>query len=173
MMPPLARIRTWRLGPERAAEWREIRIEALREAPDAFDATLAEWQDRPLTDFRDRLAAVPTFATGREVGLPLAVAAWLPGLDPRDPARGWLLSVYARPAARGGGFAAAAITAALADARGGGALSMGLNVVSSNRPAQRLYQRLGFRETGRTGVTNPRGVPETEMILTFDRPALA
>lgn len=154
----------WRLTPDRAAQWRDIRLAALRDAPDSFDATLAEWQDRPLADFAERLQNVPTFAAGDHPGLPLATASWLPGLDDRDPGRGWLLAVFARPEARGQGHAEAAIRAAIDDAKAQGMTSMGLNVRDTAGHAQALYHRLGFRPTGRQGVTNARGLPETEML---------
>lgn len=155
---------TWRLGPDRAEEWREIRLCALRDAPDAFDAQLADWQDRPLTDFAARLRDMPTFVAGRIKGQPLAVASWAAGMDPRAAQRGWLLSVFARPEARGQGFAEAAIRAVLDDAHAAGMRSIGLNVRETAHHAQALYRRLGFRATDRTGVTNARGLPETEML---------
>lgn len=155
----------WRLGPDRAREWRDIRLAALRDAPQSFDATFAEWQDRPLADFAARLTDVATFASGEVPGQPLATAGWLAGLDPRDAQRGWLLGVYARPQARGQGHAEAAIRAVLTDAKGQGMTSMGLNVRDRATHAQALYQRLGFRPTGRSGVTNARGEPELEMLL--------
>ncbi|WP_185968426.1 GNAT family N-acetyltransferase [Paracoccus sp. M683] len=154
----------WRLTPDRADEWRAIRLAALRDAPDAFDATLAEWQDRPLADFAERLAEVPTFAAGDHPGRPLATASWLPGLDDRDRKRGWLLGVFARPEARGQGHATAVIHAVLADAARQGMTSMGLNVRDTAPHAQALYRRLGFRATARQGITNARGLPETEML---------
>lgn len=155
----------WRLGPERAEEWRDIRLAALRLAPEAFDAELADWQNRPLADFANRLAELATFAAGDTPGTPLAVASWGAGLDDRDPDRGWLFAVFAQPQARGRGYAQAAISAVLTDALQRGATSMGLNVLAANLHAQRLYQRLGFRPTERQGVTNARGAPEVEMIL--------
>lgn len=155
----------WPLGPDRAAEWRDIRLMALRDAPDAFDATLADWQHRPLVDFAQRLADVPTFAAGDRVGAPLAVASWLAGLDPQHPRHGWLLAVFAHPQARGRGYADAAIRASMADAARAGADSMGLNVRATNIPAQRLYRRLGFRAVEGLRLTNAHGLPEIQMIL--------
>lgn len=157
-------MRVWRLGPDSAAEWRAIRLAALRDAPEAFDASLDDWQDRPLIDYATRLRSVPTFAAGHDLAEPLAVAAWEAGLDPRDAGRGWLLSVYARPEARGRGFAAAAIRAALDDAARQGMTSIGLNVRDTATHAQALYRRLGFAPTDRQGVANARGAPELEML---------
>ena len=156
---------TWQLGPDRALEWRDIRLAALCDAPESFDATLAEWQDRPLADFAARLAGIATFVSGDVPGQPLATAGWLAVRGPRATRRGWLLGVYARPQARGRGYAEAVIHATLADAKGRGMTSMGLNVRDTATRAQALYHRLGFRPTGRTGVRNARGEPEIEMLL--------
>lgn len=162
-------VKIWHLDPGRAAEWREIRLASLRDAPEAFDATFSEWRDRPLADFAARLETVPTFAAGDEIGCALAVASWQAGLDPHDAERGWLLSVFARPEARGCGYAEAAIRTVLQDAAMAGMRSVGLHVLASNWAAQALYRRMGFRETGRTGVTNSRGEPEIEMILPLQK----
>lgn len=158
-------IKHWRLSVGRAEEWREIRLESLRIAPEAFDTVLTEWQNRPLADFAARLEAVPTFAAGIEPGSPLAVASWQAQLDFRDPRRGWLLSVYARPKARGRGYAEAAIRAVLNDAISAGMSSAGLHVLAVSSHAIALYRRLGFVETVRDGLVNARGAPEIEMIL--------
>lgn len=155
----------WRLGPDRADEWREIRLAALRDAPEAFGATLEDWQDRPPEDFGEWLRNVPTFASGDRVGEPLAVAAWRTGMDADDTGRAWLIAVFARPAARGCGYAEAVIRAVLADAARGGATSVGLNVVTTNLPALALYRRLGFRHSGREVDFSTRGDTELEMIL--------
>lgn len=163
-------IRYWRLSSRRVEEWREIRLESLRVAPEAFDTVLTDWQDRPLADFAARLDTVPTFASGAEIGSPLAVASWQAQLDARDPQRGWLLSVYARPKARGRGYAEAAIRAALEDAALAGMSSAGLHVHADNTRAISLYHRLGFVETGRENLVNMRGMPEIEMILPFSVP---
>ena len=154
----------WQLGPDRAAEWRTIRLESLREAPDAFEERLADWAERPLEDFARRLVSGRTFAAGDEPGRPLAVAGWVSGLDARDAARGWVVSVYARPEARGTGLAGAALQAVFGDASACGMTSLGLNVVASNLPALALYEGLGFRDSGRTGIVTSRGAPEIEML---------
>lgn len=157
-------MRLWRLGPDDAEAWREIRLQALRDAPDAFDSLYADWSCRPLADFAARLAAVPTFAAGECAARPLAVAAWERDLDPRCARRGWLMSVYARPEARGRGFADAVLARIADDARSAGMTSLGLHVGEANGPALRLYRRAGFAPSGVPAFTNPNGIREVELL---------
>ncbi|SMO61112.1 GNAT family N-acetyltransferase [Paracoccus laeviglucosivorans] len=158
----------WRVGPEQAATWRDLRLEALRLAPEVFDSTHADWSARPLADFEARLIVAPTFVAGDTPDHMLATASWMADLDPHDARRAWLISVYCRPAGRGRGHAQAAIAAVMTDAQAKGMRSIGLNVVRGNAHAFALYARLGFRDTGRTGVTNAHGTPEIEMMRDLD-----
>lgn len=153
---------TWRLGPERAAEWRDIRLTALRDAPDAFGARLADWQHRPLADFVDWLTRTTIYAAGREKGLPLASAGWQ-ALDPDDPLCGILLAVFVRTEARGQGYGEAVVQAAMSDAARSGMTSMRLKVHDLGGHAQSLYRRLGFQESGGPIITNERGLREIHM----------
>lgn len=153
----------WQLTPAEAPAWRAIRLEALTEAPDAFGSRLSDWENRPLDSFAARLAATPTYAAGEERQFPLAVAGLDP--DPDDARRIWLVSVYARPAARGSGYAPALLQHLLEKARAMGKAELALHVGTANQPAQRLYRRLGFAFTAAPPLINPNGVPEAEMVL--------
>ena len=97
----------WQVTAELAHAWREIRLEALRLAPDAFDSTCAEWSDRPLADVAARLDGTQTWAAGDRPGLPLAVAGWQPGWTPGTEDIGWITAVHTRPVARGRGLMSA------------------------------------------------------------------
>ena len=61
----------------------------------------------------------------------------------------WVHAVYVHPDARGSGASAALLRAALEAARGRGAARAALWVNGENGHARALYERLGFRETGR------------------------
>lgn len=61
----------------------------------------------------------------------------------------WVHAVYLHPDARGTGASAELLRAAIDGARANGASRIALWVNAENAPAQRLYARLGFRETGR------------------------
>ena len=155
----------WHLTPDRAVEWRQIRLQALRDAPDAFDASDADWSGRPLADFAARLAQGRVFAAGPSPGRPLAVASWDRDMDADNPLRGWLMSMFVVPEQRGRGLADRLLGAVAQDAADHGMTSLGLNVRGGNLRAIRLYRRLGFLDSGRTGLVGASGAPEIEMTL--------
>jgi len=61
----------------------------------------------------------------------------------------WIHAVYAHPEARGTGASGKLIQAAIDYARGKGARRIALWVNGVNAHAKGLYQRMGFRQTGR------------------------
>lgn len=153
----------WQLTPDRAAEWREIRLDALSCAPDAFGSDLDDWADRPLTDFAQRLATCEVWAAGPDLGQPRAVGGWEIDISPAEPDLGWITSVYTRPEARGMGLSDAIFRKIIANAAHAGMTRLGLHVGQRNLSAQRLYLRNGFVETGGPPMLNGRGIWEIEM----------
>lgn len=133
-------------------EWplyRDLRLAALRDAPDAFGSTLAreepysddEWLTR-LTHGVSSAHERPLVAEldGRPVGL-----CWA-RIDPSDPDTARLYSVWVHPDARRHGIAQGLLDAAMRWARETGARTMTLTV--SAEPAARMYRRNGFAELG-------------------------
>ncbi|MDO5605231.1 MAG: GNAT family N-acetyltransferase [Paracoccus sp. (in: a-proteobacteria)] len=153
----------WRLTPERAAQWRDIRLEALREAPEAFGSGLDEWEDRPLEDFAARLAGCEMWAAGPAPGRPMAVASWEAGISPAEPDLGWVMSVYVTPKARGRGLGDAIFARLVERAGRAGMTRLGLHVGQKNAAAQALYRRAGFIATGGPPMLNEGGSWEIEM----------
>ena len=127
-------------------EWpvvRELRLAALADAPDAFEAALAEERARTEDEWRARV---------RTGGHRLA---WL-GAEPVGTARGLvhgpehhLVGLWVSPAARGSGVAGALVDAVVDWARQQRAPRLYLWVVGENPAAQALYRRHGFAPTGR------------------------
>lgn len=152
-------MRLHRLGPDRAAQWRDIRLEALRLAPEAFGTGLDEWEGRPLSEFADWLKTARIWSIG-PTAQPVGVAGWT--WDKDDPALGWLIAVYLRPQARGQAAGAQLVARVMHDAAMFGCTRMALNVGAKNRPAQALYTSAGFQEAGQAPST-PRGVEQIEM----------
>ena len=136
-----------RLRPAEWPLWRELRLRALADAPDAFGETLAEARARDEAGWRD-FAARPDIVQliaergGAPVGMTLAV------IEAIDPARAHLNAMWVAPEARGGGLGGALLEAALRWSRGRAALELVLGVAEDNGPARALYERRGFRDTG-------------------------
>lgn len=150
----------WRLTPERLAEWREIGLAALRDAPGIFSGNWADWSARPDIDFLPALTESECWAAARVPGAPLAVTRWARDREQHDA--GMLMSVFVRREARGMGMMDALITHILARATGQVGRML-LHVVQSNEPAIRLYHRHGFRPSPRPPFVNANGLTEIEM----------
>lgn len=151
----------WQLTPERVGEWRGIRLAALKDAPGIFADAWADWVDRPDADFLPPLDDSDCWAAGHVPGHPLAVARW--GWHDTVADAAMLMSVFARPEARGTGMIDALIDHLLGRA-GGQARCMLLHVARGNDPAVRLYRRHGFQPTARAPFPNRAGVIEIEMM---------
>jgi ribosomal protein S18 acetylase RimI-like enzyme len=177
-------IRIQRLTAEDWRLWRELRLEALAEAPYAFCSTLASWQGAGDTEarWRRRLSDAPLnlvawydeepagMASGTapetETGAAAGAAAGTPseaevdlGLCPE------LISMWVAPFARGTGVADALITAvsdwAVAEYT---APAVTLSVREGNTRAIGLYQRHGFVDIGRSEDGEPGEPPERRMV---------
>jgi len=131
-----------------AGDWelvRDVRLAALRDAPDAFASTYA--REAAYTEeqwrgwFHDRFALFIADLPDR------AEPAGLAGVYDRDGAAG-LLSMWVRPDARGRGVGEALMSAAADWARARGRDTLYLWVAEANEPARRLYERYGFIPTG-------------------------
>ncbi|BCJ37975.1 N-acetyltransferase [Actinocatenispora thailandica] len=150
------------------ALWREVRLDALREAPYAYGSTYADWVDADEQRWRDRLDG-PGFHNVLVLldGAPAGIATGVPTDDP-DVAE--LISMYVRPAARGHGVGDRLIDEVAAAAAATGAHTLRLNVTQGNAHAGNLYARNGFHdvapnpEPGRNGVRYER-----TMIRRLDR----
>lgn len=130
-------------------EFRRVRLDALRLHPEAF---LASYDDESLFDrgqFAERLATpgltrFGAFAHEEMVGL---VGLQIPaGAKVRHKAH--LFSMYVAEGHRRYGLANRLVQAVIDAAREAGALVLQLTVTAGNAPAQRLYDRMGFRVYG-------------------------
>ena len=142
---------------------REIRLEGLRDAPDAFGSTYArdaafepaEWHRRATRD-GSFLAFIPE----------LAEPAGLAGGYEEEPGVVELISMFVRPWARGHGVGEALVDTVVAWAKDSGATSVHLWVTESNKPALRLYERCGFTVTPeRQPLPSNPALGEVGMIL--------
>ena len=132
--------------------WRDIRLQALWDAPDAFASAYADQVTLGEAHWRERVAGGGLFlAWIPEVSPPGASTA-----EPAGMAGGYqaapgtieLISVFVRPQARGRAVGEALIDMVSDWARERRATSVHLWVTETNKPARLLYERCGFSVTG-------------------------
>lgn len=131
----------WRL-------FRELRLEALREAPYAFGSTFDDWQGEKDTEtrWRQRLTDVPFNAAAYLDGAPAGIAS---GTKPNDDGAVELISMWVAPFARGKGVADALVNAVIGWTKTAGIAKLSLDVMEDNHRARSFYRRHGFVDRGR------------------------
>jgi len=144
------------LGPDDWPSWREIRLLALLDSPDAFGSTHAREVAFTDEDWRGRLesgesvSVLAEDAAGRAVGMGCGF--------PDRPASVHVVAMWVAPHARGRGVAHDVLRCIEAWAAERG-LGLHLDVNTRNTVARRSYERYGFVATGstrplRTGSTD-------------------
>ena len=144
-----------RLAVSDWAAFREVRLTALRDAPDAFGSTAADAERLSDDEWRGRLGDRAVFLAEvacHRVGL----AAGIRSDQPEDAE---LISMWVAPAWRSRGIGHRLVEAVLGWAAGERFRSVRLWVADGNAVAERLYAQHGFV---RTGAVQPMtaGAPE-------------
>jgi GNAT superfamily N-acetyltransferase len=143
--PPQFEIR--RLGPMDAAIYRDLRLEGLRQHPEAFSASWADEASKPDPWFAERLTSSFVFG-GRIGGAALSgVAGLRVPTSPKLRHKAALWGMFVRADARGTGLAAALLDATIEQASGM-VEEICLTVVTTNRAAMRPYAAAGFQDYG-------------------------
>lgn len=132
-------------------EYRALRLRALREEPQAFGSSWEEESQRPPEMAIARLQSSDQAAFGgyddndRLVGM---VWLWREG-GIKSRHKGYIISMYVAPEARGHGLGRKLLDAAIARARETpGIEQLLLAVTSINTPARSLYLSMGFEPYG-------------------------
>ena len=140
------------IRPDEWSQYRDLRLRALADSPDAFGSTLAKERGRPDTEWLSRLESaadirwnLPLFAeSGNEpVGL-----AW-DRIERSSPDVANLYQMWVAPHYRGRGIGQMLLEAVIAWARQAGVEQLALGVTLGETPAMSLYSRAGFVPSGR------------------------
>jgi len=136
--------------PSEWREYRDLRLRALKESPDAFGSTFEKSSLIPDSEWKARLERVSphtdlpmaAMAGDEAVGL-----AWAKRENPDDDVA-HLYQMWVAPEFRGAGIGRGLVDAAVNWARDRGVKAMVLDVTCGNVPAARLYESMGFRPVG-------------------------
>jgi ribosomal protein S18 acetylase RimI-like enzyme len=157
-----------------AAVFRDLRLRALKEAPEAFGASHEDTIKEPLSYFEDWLTGRPVFMAfdkGFDGETPVGMVAMIRDPGSKMEHRGRLISMYVVPEARGTGLAEQLVETVIGHALEQGVTQMHLVVAVHNDNARRFYERMGFE----IYATEPRAlrvggryIDEYAMVRFFD-----
>ena len=139
------------LNTDDAGEWLRLRLEALRHDPEAFSASLEEYESLSVEEVKRRLwSSADAFVVGAtDEGRLIGMAGFYrePGSKSRHKGRVW--GVYVSPAARGKGVGRGLMEKLLErGAKVKGVEQILISVTSTQTAAIRLYRSLGFEPFG-------------------------
>jgi GNAT superfamily N-acetyltransferase len=146
-------VRALRAGE--VALFKDLRLRALADSPDAFAETLAHAEAQPAAYWENLTRSVSE--PGRHVMFVAEDAARAVGLvfgllDRERASVGRVGGMWVAPEARGRGAGRALLDAVVAWARRRGLARLELWVTEGNSPAALLYRSAGFAETGARDV---------------------
>lgn len=156
-----------RIDPGEWQAYRDIRLRALKDSPDAFGSTLEEASQYTDAMWRERVERastatdLPLFAVVEETPVGLA---WARIDAPANVAH--LYQMWVAPDARGQGVGRLLVNEAIEWSRSRGVVQLILEVTIGNAPARHLYEVVGFIPTGEPLPLRPGGdLMEQTMVL--------
>lgn len=155
------------LSEDQWPRYRDVRLRALRDTPDAFASTYDDEESFPEQKWRQRLSSgARTFIAvldDEDVG-----SVTCAGRRGRDGVAG-LFGMWVAPAARQKGVGIRLVQSVIDWASAAGFDEVFLDVADSNHAAIKLYEQAGFRPTGTVGaLPSPREhVTEHERSLSL------
>ena len=139
------------LTPDDASQYRELRLRALREHPEAFATSYEEEQVRSISEFAQKLTPGPQHITlgayneGQLVGI---VTLTRPISKPKLRHRATIAAMYVVPEARKQRLARRLLNESLSIAGEWGVSDVALAVAVGNDSARKLYASAGFVSYG-------------------------
>lgn len=155
------------LTPSDAESFRELRLEGLRLNPEAFGSTYDFEKDQPLTRYTGWLTNSTVFGAFQNSQL-IGTASFTQVTGLKDSHKGLLRAMYVRPTHRRSGAGRQLVQAVIETARQR-VEQLQLSVVSTNQPAFRLYQSVGFRQYGlEKNALKHNGLYSDEILMSLD-----
>ena len=131
-----------RVTPDDWESHRDLRLEMLQAAPDAFFTQYADVAELDEDAWRGRIATQCHFQARLDDDPVGSVGVWDDPETPQDAST--LVAMYVAPRARGAGVGERLVDAVLAEAAVRGRARVVLEVTEGNDPAIGLYRRMGF-----------------------------
>jgi len=150
---------------------RNARLESVVTSPDAFLAYAAQLEAKPLEYWQEEIRS-STWVVVQGGNKILGIAAAKPpgGMDnyahPEEAC--FIESVWIAPSMRRSGVGERLVTYLIEERRKVGIQRFYLWVIDHNIPAIDLYDRTGFKRTGRSGPLPARQGREIQYLLAFD-----
>jgi len=165
MSPSPIQIR--QLTPADAHSFCELRLEGLCLNPEAFGSTYDFEKDQPLERYTGWLTNSTVFGAYQNSQL-IGTASFTQLSGLKDSHKGWLRAMYVRPTHRRSGAGRLLVEAVIHHARQK-VEQIQLAVVSTNQPALRLYQSLGFQQYGlEKNALKHQGTYSDEILMSLD-----
>jgi len=145
---------------------REIRLESLRDTPDAYGSTFEEsrrWREPKWRWAAAKWVYFLAERDGRVVGMNSG------GFNDRHPGTHWMYGMYVTPDERGRGAATSLVDAVGRWARDEGARALYLHVTTAVPRARAFYEKTGFVANGeRTPLDRDPAITLVTMVMSLD-----
>ena len=151
-------------GVDDLGAMRQVRLQALKDSPEAFSSTYEREVAMSRDEWLARLDRGVTFLLFEEAGGTRAVGLAC-GVPDHDAHVTNLYGMWVHDDVRGTGGADGLVAAVVDLARSAGSARVRLSVVRGNDRARRFYERMGFAMTGRAALDEACGYVDEEMEL--------